>query len=289
MNKNNNAIILPHVFVVGNEKGGAGKTTCSMHLTAILMEAGLNVASMDTDSRQHSFTRYMENRKNFKTNNPEIDLKIPNHYLIKQSKATNIAEQEAEEKGLFEAAFEEATRTADVIIIDTPGSYCFLSRLAHSYADTVITPINDSFLDIDVIAKIDPSNLTMISPSIYSEMVWQQKMAKAQRTGRSIEWVIVRNRLSNISTKNKTQISDVIDTLSKRISLRVAPGFSERVVFREMFLEGLTLLDLIKTQPIKKLTSSHLAARQELREFAQFINLDQILKAKEERLANESA
>ena len=282
MNNNNN-IILPHVFVVGNEKGGAGKTTCSMHLTATLMDAGLKVASIDTDSRQHSFSRYIENRKIFKEKNPEIDLSIPNHFLISQSKALTVEQQELEEKSGFEEAFTKASKDADVIIIDTPGSYCFLSRLAHSYADTIITPINDSFLDIDVIAKINPTDLTMSGPSIYSEMVWQQKMVKAKRTGRSIEWIIVRNRLSSISTKNKNQIADVIESLSKRISLRVAPGFSERVIFRELFLDGLTLLDLIKTQPVKKLTSSHLSARQELREFAQFINLDEILKAKTER------
>ncbi len=282
MNNNNN-IILPHVFVVGNEKGGAGKTTCSMHLTATLMDAGLKVASIDTDSRQHSFSRYIENRKIFKEKNPEIDLSIPNHFLISHSKALTVEQQELEEKSAFEEAFTKASKDADVIIIDTPGSYCFLSRLAHSYADTIITPINDSFLDIDVIAKINPTDLTMIGPSIYSEMVWQQKMVKAKRTGRSIEWIIVRNRLSSISTKNKNQIADVIESLAKRISLRVAPGFSERVIFRELFLDGLTLLDLIKTQPVKKLTSSHLSARQELREFAQFINLDEILKAKTER------
>ena len=283
MKNNNNNIILPHVFVVGNEKGGAGKTTCSMHLIATLMEAGLKVSSLDTDSRQHSFSRYIENRKIFKENNPEIDLLIPNHFLINQSKALTLEQQELEEKAAFEDAFTKASNDADVIIIDTPGSYCFLSRLAHSYADTIITPINDSFLDIDVIAKINPTDLTMIGPSIYSEMVWQQKMVKAQRTGRSIEWIIVRNRLSSISTKNKNQIADVIESLAKRISLRVAPGFSERVIFRELFLDGLTLLDLIKTQPVKKLTSSHLSARQELREFAQFINIDEILKAKTER------
>ena len=269
----------PYIFVVGNEKGGAGKTTCTMHLIASLIEMGLNVASIDTDSRQHSLTRYIEHRKAFAAKYPDVSLVIPNHFLLTNSKAQDVASQEKEEQEAFDKALSDASN-ADVIVIDTPGSYSFLSRLAHSYADTIITPINDSFLDIDVIAKVNPEDLSIISPSIYSEMVWQQKMIKAQKTGNSIDWIIMRNRLSNLNSKNKNQIHDVLNNLAKRISLKVSPGFSERVIFRELFLDGLTLLDLIKLQHIKTFTSSHVAARQELREFMNFINVDSILKNK---------
>jgi len=267
---------IPYVFVVGNEKGGAGKTTCTMHLIASLIEMGLKVASIDTDSRQHSLTRYIENRKVFKANNPDINLVIPDHFLVTNSTARDVATQESEEQAAFDLALSTAS-LSDVVVIDTPGSYSFLSRLAHSYADTIITPINDSFLDIDVIAKVNSQDLSIISPSIYSEMVWQQKMIKAQKTGKSIDWIVMRNRLSNINSKNKSQIFNVLTNLAKRISLKIAPGFSERVIFRELFLDGLTLLDLLKLQHIKKFTSSHLAARQELREFMNFINIDSIL------------
>lgn len=270
---------IPYVFVVGNEKGGAGKTTCTMHLIASLIEMGLKVSSIDTDSRQHSLTRYIQNRKNFKENNSDIDLVIPDHYLVSNSALKDTASQEIEEQEAFDKAFSGASN-ADVIVIDTPGSYSFLSKLAHSYADTIITPINDSFLDIDVIAKVNPKDLSILSPSIYSEMVWQQKMIRAQKTGKSIDWIVMRNRLSNINSKNKNQINDVLKGLAKRISLKIAPGFSERVIFRELFLDGLTLLDLIKLQHIKPLKSSHLAARQELREFMNFINIDSILNNK---------
>jgi chromosome partitioning protein len=271
-------ITSPYIFVVGNEKGGAGKTTCSMHLIASLLDSGLRVASMDTDSRQHSLTRYINNRKAFVERNPDVKIAVPLHFLIPTSAAQDVKTQEAEELKSFEGALNEASKDIDVIVIDTPGSYSFLSRLAHSYANTIITPINDSFLDIDVIAKINPDDLSIITPSIYSEMIWQQKMTKAKRDGTSIEWIVMRNRLSNLNAKNKNQISEVLKNLSKRISLKVAPGFSERVIFRELFLEGLTLLDLIKIPHIKKFTTSHLAARQELRDFMQFIDLDNIMK-----------
>src|SRR5262249_9431645 len=155
-----------------------------------------------------------------------------------------------------------------------PGNYCFLSRLAHSYADTIITPINDSFLDMDVIAKVNPDDLSIIGPSIYSEMVWQQKIARAKRTGDSINWVIMRNRLSTLDAINKRQVTKILEQLSQRISFRIAPGFSERVIFRELFLQGLTLLDLLKVNFNKNISTSHIAARQELRDFLNFINID---------------
>src|SRR6266567_1006192 len=52
----------PHVIVVGNEKGGSGKTTVAMHIAIALMKAGQRVATIDLDSRQKSLTHYIANR-----------------------------------------------------------------------------------------------------------------------------------------------------------------------------------------------------------------------------------
>lgn len=254
------------VFVIGNEKGGAGKTTCSMHLIIGLLDKGHKVASIDTDSRQHSLTSYLKNRENYNQQNPDKPVDSPLHFHLHASTKANVQEQEAEEKNRFEEIFAKARESADYVVIDTPGTYSFLSKLAHSYADVVVTPINDSFLDLDVMAKFN-SAMEVVSPSIYSQMVWEQKMQRAARDKGSIEWVVVRNRLSNLDAVNKRNIEKVLEQLAKRISFKVAPGFSERVIFRELFLQGLTLLDLHKANYEKQFSVSHVAARQELRDF----------------------
>ena len=262
MNQNKN----PHIFVVGNEKGGAGKTTCSMHLIIGLLDRGYNIASIDVDSRQHSLTSYINNRKIYNEKNPENNVMMPMHFHIRQSTKQDI-EREQEEQSSFEQALNQAKSNADYIVIDTPGSYTNLSKIAHSYADTIITPINDSFLDLDVMAKIDGETLDISKPSIYSQMIWEQKMERATRDKGSIDWIVLRNRLSNLDAHNKRKVGEALEKLAKRISFRIAPGFSERVIFRELFPQGLTLLDLKAANHNKSFSISHVAARQELRSF----------------------
>jgi len=263
----------PYIFVIGNEKGGAGKTTCAMHLIAGLLDCGLKVASIDTDSRQHSLTSYIKNRALYNQKNPTHPVPESNHTLIKESsKEEEIAE--------FTQALEDAMTSADVIVIDTPGSYSDLSCFVHSHADTVVTPINDSFLDLDVMAKVNPEDLEIMESSIYSQMLWDQKMARAKRDGATIDWVVMRNRLSNLDAMNKRAVSDTLDRLSQRIGFRIAPGFSERVIFRELFLQGLTLMDIIKANYQKSLNMSHIAARHELREFLKNLKIDEILQSR---------
>ena len=265
----------PYIFVVGNEKGGAGKTTCSMHLITGLLEKGLKVASLDADCRQHSLTRYIQNREEYNGKNPDQLVPMPRHFLLKESTEPNIPAREKEERYNFEAIFEDAKRGVDVVVIDTPGSHSFLSCLAHSYADTVVTPINDSFVDLDVMAKVD-SEGNIVSPSIYSQMIWTQKMERAKRDGNSIEWVVMRNRLSSLDATNKRNVSRVLEQLAKRISFNVVPGFSERVIFKELFLKGLTLLDLTKANFDKPFNMSHVAARMELREFMRGLGIEDL-------------
>ena len=161
----------------------------------------------------------------------------------------------------------------DYVVMDTPGSDTPLSRVGHSFADTLVTPMNDSFVDLDLLARVDGDNLKIMGPSLYSEMVWDQKKQKAQRNGGSIDWVVMRNRLSTIDARNKRDIEKLLTELSKRLAFRLAPGFGERVIFREMFLQGLTLLDLRDVGSAWRLNLSHVAARQEVRGLMQTVNL----------------
>ncbi|MBN8828241.1 MAG: AAA family ATPase [Sphingobacteriia bacterium] len=263
------------VIVIGNEKGGAGKTTTAMHTIASLLSLGFKVASIDVDSRQKSLTRYIENREY--TNKKTNSLLMPNHFLIPPVNDENQDARHKEEERLFLEALNKASEECDFIVIDTPGNNTYLSTLAHSHADVIVTPINDSFIDLDVLAKVNPDNLSIERPTHYSEMVWGQKMRRASVAQESIEWIVLRNRLSNIDAKNKRNMTEVLNKLSARVGFKHIPGFSERVIFRELFLQGLTLLDLA-AQNIS-MTMSHIAARQELRAFLKNLNLKKVNEA----------
>ncbi|RVU34264.1 ATPase [Hwanghaeella grinnelliae] len=265
----------PHFFVIGNEKGGTGKSTTSMHLIAGFMASGARVGSMDLDSRQGTLTRYIENRRDFAAKNG-LDLTMPHHHAVLESRANIKAEAEAEEATTFHRTVQEL-RDCDVIIIDTPGRDSYLSRLGHAQADTLITPINDSFVDLDVLAIVDPDTYRVRRPSKYAEAVFQEKMSRARRLGanRTFDWIVIRNRLSQLDSRNRQAMDQALEELSRRIGFRVAPGFSERVVFRELFLEGLTLLDL-KSTGSTKMSMSHVAARQELRDLLSAIGLSDV-------------
>lgn len=273
-----------HVFIVGNEKGGSGKTTTTMHLITALMRLGFSVGSMDIDSRQRSLSRYIENRRQTIAREG-ISLPLPHHIVVQRSPFNLLEEAEADEKERFTKGLSKILFSNDFVVIDTPGTDTYLSRLAHSFADTIITPINDSFVDLDVLATVDGESLKIIRPSIYSEMVWEQKLQRAKRDGGSIEWIVMRNRLSNIDARNKRFMTKVTEELSRRIGFRVAPGFSERVIFREMFLQGLTVLDVIDTSSNVTISMSHVAARQEVRELLKMLRIPKI----DERVASQRA
>jgi chromosome partitioning protein len=261
-----------YVIVVGNEKGGSGKTTTTMHLIVALMRLGFKVGSMDIDSRQRTLSRYVENRRQT-VSKQGVSLPMSEHLVIQKSPFNLLEEAEADESERFATGIESLMEKNDFVVVDSPGSDTFLSRYAHSYADTVITPINDSFVDLDVLATVDGTTLKIIRPSIYSEMVWEQKLLRAKRDGGSIEWIVMRNRLSNIDARNKRFMNQVLSELSRRIGFRVAPGFSERVIYREMFLQGLTVLDVMDVSNNMSVSLSHVAARQEVRELLKILQI----------------
>lgn len=249
-----------HVVVVGNEKGGSGKSTTAMHTAVGLMRQGNSVATIDLDARQGTLSRYINNRQKYvQASSSEIFL--PDHYRVEPTPEGVSSEPDKEKLRLL---IEGAMINHDAVIIDAPGSDNQLSRLAHSYADTLITPINDSLIDFDVLAHVDGHTMKILAPSHYSEMVWEQKKCRAERDQGSIDWMVVRNRISSLDTHNAREVNRLVGELSKRIGFRVVPGFSERVIFRELFLVGLTILDLKDVGGVKALSPSHHAAREEV-------------------------
>jgi chromosome partitioning protein len=153
-----------------------------------------------------------------------------------------------------------------------------LSRLGHAAADTLVTPMNDSFLDFDLLAKLD-QELEIKSPSLYSEFVWDCRKRRLMASRANIDWIVMRNRVSSVEARNKRKVASAMERAAARIGCRVAPGFSERVIFRELFPLGLTVLDLPVPGLAMPLTMSHIAARQEVRELLSTLNLPGVEKA----------
>jgi chromosome partitioning protein len=246
----------PRIIVFGNEKGGTGKSTLAMHLTVALLNRGVTVATFDLDARQGTFSRYIANRRQFaeRTGNP---VPMPEHLALAPAPDQ-----------ILETALDDALRQVahfQAVVIDTPGHDGVLSQIGHTYADVLVTPINDSLIDLDVLALVDPIKQAIQRPSHYSERVWKAKQARAKRDGGSMDWVVVRNRLGQLDARNKKLMAKLVADLAKRIGFRVADGIHERVIYRELFLDGLTAEDLATLVSTRDVAMSHVAARQEIR------------------------
>ncbi len=262
----------PYIIVIGNEKGGAGKSTMAIHIAIALIKQGFSVGAVDLDVRQRSFGRYLDNRRKW-AEASGADLKMPQEVIVEPSKLRDLDAAEEEEAERWAGALETLSGN-DVILIDTPGGVTHLSRLAHAMADIVVTPINDSFIDFDLLGQVDPESMKVTKPSIYSEMIWESRMRKSaqDKEKRALDWVVVRNRMSMLDAHNKRRVGEGVAELSKRIGFRVAPGVCERVIYRELFPRGLTLLDMGDGTG-QKISMSHISARQEVRDLLTALNL----------------
>ena len=260
-----------HVIVLGNEKGGSGKSTTAMQIFVALARADYRVGALDLDPRQQSFFRYLENREAHGQRVGQ-ELGMPRRVRIAPSQAPLRAEAAEEDRARLGEVLSELHAECDFVVIDTPGAVTPLSEAAHIVADTLITPINDSLIDFDLLGRVDPVSGKVIGPSVYSEMVWKARQRRAVKKMPPIDWVVLRNRLSTLDSHNRRRVGTVMEDLARRIGFRIVPGFSERVIFRELFLNGLTLLDLEQDGPIA-LTMSHVAARQEVRDMMKALKL----------------
>ena len=242
----------PHFIVFANEKGGTGKSTTAVHTAIALAATGHSVAALDLDSRQRTMTRYLENRDSTMR---RLNVQLP------QARYAVLDGQQSIES--LEHAIADLSEGADVIVIDTPGRDDPVARAAILKADTLVTPMNDSFVDLDLIGQVHPENYKITRPSFYAELIWNSRTQRAKNTGKSVDWVVLRNRLQHIESHNLKRVGAALDELARRVGFRVIPGLGERVIYRELFPKGLTLLDL---QQIGDVGIGHIAARQELRE-----------------------
>ncbi|MBV8117204.1 MAG: AAA family ATPase [Candidatus Eremiobacteraeota bacterium] len=253
-----------HVVVLGNEKGGSGKSTTALHIAVALLKAGQRVATIDLDSRQQSFTHYIENRRVW-AERSGVKLELPTHFRVARAEGPSVEGNEAQEFANFSQAITAIEHSHDVVVVDTPGSDTYLMRLAHSMADTLVTPLNDSFLDFDVLATLDQTTFAVTGESHYAQMVREARRQRRLVDGKLTDWIVVRNRLSTLSSRNKRLVGEGINELGKRMAFRSVDGFAERVVYREFFPRGLTALDdLDETTLGTRPNLSHVTAREEV-------------------------
>ncbi len=253
------------VIVIGNEKGGTGKSTTAIHIATGLALQGRSVACLDLDGQQGTLSRFLQNRKAAQESAAGVVV-VPRYRRIDPSAAGRRLEAEAEERGRFDEAMAELDG-CDAVVVDTPGHSSHLAQLAHARANVVITPINDSFIDIDALADIDRVRREVRAPSQYCRMVWQEKQGRDLKGRSDLDWIVTRNRVGQLDSRNTREMAALLDVLSRRLGFRLQPGFSERVVFRELFFRGLTLFDLADHQVPHSGRRSLQRARQEVESF----------------------
>ena len=244
--------MVAHRIIFANEKGGSGKSTSAVHTAVALAAKGHKVAALDLDTRQRTLGRYLDNRTALAARDG-LTLSMPVYDTFDPAKGVSIVDRMT---ALAEAA--------DFLIVDTPGRDDDYVRDAIGTADTLVTPINDSFVDLDLIGQVDPDNYKIKRPSFYAELVWDARKVRAKSDGGTVDWVVLRNRLQHLEARNMRRVAAALTELSKRVGFRVIPGLSERVIYRELFPKGLTLLDLAAIGEEAGL--AHVAARGELRE-----------------------
>ena len=256
-----------HIIVLGNEKGGTGKSTLTMHIVVGLLDAGKKVAVIDLDARQKSVARYLQNRQTFMANGG-TKVAMPEFSVVSQSVAPMLKDREQGDQRSILKALGEYRETVDFVVFDCPGNDTYLSRLAHALADTLVTPLNDSFIDLDLLGEVSAANYQVKKLSYYSEMVWDSRKFRSASGKPPMDWVVVRTRLASLDSRNNKRVHLALESLQKRIMFRYVPGMYERVIYKELFPSGLTILDLEKVNSM-----SHVAARQEVRTLVENLNL----------------
>lgn len=276
------------VVVIGNEKGGAGKSTLAALIAISMLYRGQRVSVIDLDLRQQSLSRLLANRRRWL---PAAGVEAPSplEYKLVDDPA-RIADDQPTALRLFEEAMTMAMGDSDLIIIDTPGGDTAVSRAAHLQADLIVTPMNDSFVDFDVIGNVDPVTMRLIRPSHYAETILNARAMRAQHN-RRLDWVVVRNRLAGADTNNRERVGKALNSLAEEVGFRIGPPLRERVAYREMFPFGLTLADVSPRLRPDNMSSPKLAARQEVNALLEALGLIVLARpdAPAARVADESA
>jgi chromosome partitioning protein len=247
-----------HTITLANEKGGVGKSTLAFHLCAALGDAGYRVAAIDLDRRQQTLARCLVNRSGTAR---RLGVALPTPaYAVLHQPSGSMLHQEISRIGW----------DCDYVVIDAPGHDCPIARRAIAMADTLVTPVNSSFIDIDLLGKFDPTTLRFMDVGYFAKLVGEISAERQRQNMAAIDWVVAPNRVRNGANQNQTSVASALRRLAPRAGFRLAAGLSERVAYRELALLGLTHLDLKR---IPQLGKGRPIALQELRDLVEDLAL----------------
>lgn len=221
-----------HVIVFANEKGGVGKSTLAFHNAIELSSRGFKVAAIDLDRRQQSLDRAIVNRETTARCLGK-ELPTPRHAVLNQSSGPLLLQEIA-----------RIGSDCDFVIVDVPGSDSPLARYAIALADTLVTPINASHFDLDLLGRFDPVRGNLREPGPFAACVRDINAERARRGRPLAAWMVVKNRVRNSELCQQARVDKALAQLAPVMGFEVGEGLSERVVYRELLPFGLIAQDL---------------------------------------------
>src|SRR6185437_13929402 len=196
------------------------------------------------------------------------ELPVPQHICIEDEAELSAAEVQS----ALASKIERLATDHSVIIMDTPGHNHPLTRFAHAAADTLVTPLNDSFVDVDVLANVDPTTFTVTGLSHYARIVEEARRERDSAGKAATDWIVLRNRVSTTRSRNNRFVGDALQELAQKLNFRLIDGFAERVIFREFFPRGLTAVDDLEELTLgTRPTLSHATAQLEVQQLVALI------------------
>ena len=254
-----------HVIVTANEKGGTGKSTVAVHVAVALLRAGQQVATIDLDAREQTFTHFIEDRRAWAKHN-RAELQIPDHVCVAEAEGLRRDLNEDTDLDTLIKAVAAVEANHDFLVIDTPSADSYLMRLALGMADTLIMPLNDSFVDFDVLGVVDPVSYALVAPSAYTRMVCAERQERHKFDHGDIDWIVMRNRLSRTRSGRPDRVAKALGELALQVGFRWIDGLSERAIYSEILPHGLTVLDEIGEAMLGR---RHLRSRENARQEVQ--------------------
>lgn len=221
-----------HLIVFANEKGGVGKSTLAFHIAIALADAGKKVACVDLDYAQATLSRGLTNRE-ATCRLLKTWLPMPRHTALAQPSGAYLSQEIA-----------RIGSGCDFILIDAAGSDSPIARRAIAMADTLVTPVSCSFADLDVLGQFDAHSLRLLRLGHFARLVQSLTAAKHDLRLPAPDWIVMPNRNRSASSNNETVARNALHRIAKRAGFRLGSGLGDRVAYRELFLLGLTHIDL---------------------------------------------
>ncbi len=233
-----------HVIVFANEKGGVGKSTLAFHTAVALANAGHKVAAIDLDHCQATLSQALDNRE-ATGRLLKVSLPVPRHVRLTQQSGALLSQEIA-----------RIGSDCSHVLIDVAGGDSPIARRAIAMADTLVTPVNSSFADLDLLGQFDATTMHLKRMGHFARVVMALRDAREARGMAPADWVVMPNRCRRTGSANDHRFDEALRFLARKAGFRLGQGLGERVAYRELFLFGLTHLDLKLIPKLAKMKAS---------------------------------